>query len=88
MWLRINLKAETPIAFRTRRNPAHNATLPYVPGSSLLGSLAQAHHELRQDLEEFAAFFLHERIYFGNCYPAVFVPHNSKAKPTRCSPYH
>jgi CRISPR-associated Csx10 family RAMP protein len=72
MLLRILLTAHTPLSFRTGRNPARSDTLSYVPGTNLLGGLAQAHQVLGRDPEEFAAFFLQDKVRFGNCYPASF----------------
>lgn len=72
MYYRISLYAETPLTFRSGRDAACSSTHEYVPGISLIGGLAQAHQALRRNPEEFAAFFLHNRIQFGNCYPALF----------------
>ena len=75
MWLRILLTAETPLSFRTGRNPSQSTSLPYVPGTSLIGCLAQAYQWTRGrrgSHTEFAEFFLRDRIRFGNCYPADF----------------
>ena len=72
MWLRILLTAETPLSFRTGRNPSQSTTLPYVSGTSLVGCLAQAYQWLGGNHAEFAEFFLRDRIRFGNCYPADF----------------
>ncbi len=73
MQMRINMTARTPLAFRQGRDREQNGTLPYVPGSSLMGGLAHVHRLLRPDLkEEFSRFFLQERIRFSNCYPAHF----------------
>src|SRR5262245_40476088 len=72
MLLRTLLTAQTPLSFRAGRNPARSETLPYVPGTALLGGLAHAHYELRHDPEEFSAFFLQDGAHFGNCYPACF----------------
>lgn len=72
MILRILLGAETPLSFRTGRNPARSDTLPYVPGTAILGSLAQVHQVMGRDRDEFAAFFLQDHILLGNCYRANF----------------
>lgn len=72
MILRVLLSAETPLSFRAGRNPARSETLPYIPGTALMGSLAQAHQLLGRDRDEFAAFFLQDHIFFGNCYQANF----------------
>lgn len=72
MLLRMLLTAQTPLSFRIGRNPARSKTLAYIPGTSIIGGLGQAHHWLGRDADEFAAFFLQERVLFGNCYPADF----------------
>lgn len=80
MWLRILLTAETPLSFRTGRNPSQSTTLPYVPGTSLVGCLAQAYQWIRGNHAEFAELFLRDRIWFGNCYPADFKSEQLKGR--------
>ncbi|NJN68122.1 MAG: hypothetical protein HC884_16125 [Chloroflexaceae bacterium] len=69
---RIVLTAETPLSFRSGRNPSQSSTLDYIPGTSIIGALARTHQMLGGGPDEFAAFFLHERIRFSNCYPSSF----------------
>lgn len=66
------LTAETPLSFRAGREAAQSGTLSYIPGTVLRGGLAAAHNIIRDDHEEFADFFLRDRILFGNLYPASF----------------
>ncbi|NJO81848.1 MAG: hypothetical protein HC828_03085 [Blastochloris sp.] len=72
MRYRIAIQAKTPLAFRSEINSLRGETLNYVPGTSLLGGLAQVHKALDRTPEEFTAFFVHGRIRFSNCYPASF----------------
>ncbi len=45
----------------------------YIPGTTLLGSLAAAHRILRpEQQEQFAPFFLDDQIFYPCLYPAVF----------------
>jgi CRISPR-associated protein Csx10 len=68
----LQLTAQTPLAFRAGRDEERATTLPYIPGSTLVGGLAAAHTLSRADRDEFAAFFLQGAIRFGNLYPADF----------------
>lgn len=71
----LNLRAESPVAFRTGRAAGRAATLPYIPGSVLLGGLAAAHTALYPDqTEQFGEFFVRGRVRYGNAYPASFRP--------------
>jgi len=69
----LRLECATPVALRARRNNEESATLPYIPGATLLGALAAAHQILRPgERDEFAAFFLAGHVSMGNAYPATF----------------
>ena len=69
----LTMEAATPIALRAGRATAGSETLHWVPGTVLLGAMAEAHQLLRPDSrDEFAAFFLHGRVQMGNGYPATF----------------
>lgn len=70
--LRVRLTAETPLSFRDGVDLAASELNRYVPGTALLGALAEAHARLRDDRAEFAALFLRERVRYGNAYPAGF----------------
>jgi CRISPR-associated Csx10 family RAMP protein len=72
MKLRISLTASAPIALRAGREQSHTATLDYIPGPAILGSLAWAHQQLGRDKDEFARWFAGGAIHFSNLYPAGF----------------
>lgn len=72
MEYRVLLQAETPLSFRVGRTTTKTTTQPYIPGSSLLGALAQAHQMLGRPHDEFTNFFLRDQVLFSNGYPAVF----------------
>ncbi|HYV07030.1 MAG TPA: hypothetical protein VFB82_20710 [Blastocatellia bacterium] len=86
--------AQTPVAFRAGRDIDREATLGYVPGSVILGGLAASHAQMRPHRrDEFAEFFLRERVIFGNLYPAKFSksvpalhPLDQEASPVRPLP--
>lgn len=71
----LNLRAESPVAFRTGRDAGRAATLSYIPGSVLLGGFASAHTVLYpHQTERFGEFFVRGRVRYGNAYPASFPP--------------
>lgn len=61
-----------PLCFRTSRFDKNVTTFEYIPGSTLLGGLAAAHHRLNRSKSEFAQFFTANQIQYGNLYPANF----------------
>ncbi|RMH46168.1 MAG: hypothetical protein D6694_03790, partial [Gammaproteobacteria bacterium] len=66
----VNATAKTPLSFRSGRSDTDTATLPYIPGSALLGGLAHVHTLLRPgQTAQFEQFFL-QGARFGNLYPA------------------
>jgi CRISPR-associated protein Csx10 len=69
---RVLMQAKTPLSFRSGRTQQSSATLPYVPGTSVLGALAQAHQTLGRPPEEFSTFFLDDAVRLSNLYPACF----------------
>ncbi len=69
----LRIRAATPLALRRGRDTEHAETLPYLPGTVLLGAFATVHTWLRgKETEEFATFFRRNQIRFGNAYPARF----------------
>ena len=67
--------AISPLAIRADHAEGGVDTASYIPGVTLLGSLAAAHRMLRSENQhenEFAQFFLHERVHFPHLYPASF----------------
>lgn len=72
MQLRVRITAETPLSFRDGVDLAASELNRYVPGTAVLGALAEAHARLRANRAEFAELFLRERVRYGNAYPAGF----------------
>jgi CRISPR-associated protein Csx10 len=69
----VSLQAESPVAIRDSRATDRATTLPYIPGSVLLGGLAETHAALHpQQADRFAEFFTRGRVRYGNAYPASF----------------
>lgn len=78
----VQARAATPLSFRSEREE----TLGYVPGSALWGGLARAHSQLRPGRrDQFAEFFLTDRISFGNLYPSRFSQPEAKENPVNAS---
>ncbi|RLC17732.1 MAG: hypothetical protein DRI57_09380 [Deltaproteobacteria bacterium] len=76
------VNSQMPLSFRASRSNKNIGTLPYIPGTSLLGGLAAAYIRMRQGSsgfeDEFARFFTSGDISFGNLYPANFQSDKSK----------
>ncbi len=69
----LRAEAKSPLAIRSDHAEGGVDTASYIPGVTLLGSLAAAHRMLRGENEtEFAQFFLHEHVHFPHLYPASF----------------
>jgi CRISPR-associated protein Csx10 len=69
------IKTLSPLAIRADHSPTGVHSIPYIPGSTLLGSLAATHRLLYPNKqEEFADFFLRGKIQYPNLYPASFKP--------------
>jgi CRISPR-associated protein Csx10 len=64
-----------PLSFRQGREAAASETYPYVPGTTCYGGLAAAHAKLRNDPDEFNAFFMADGVSYGSLYPADCVQH-------------
>ncbi len=72
---RFSLRATalSPLAIRSDHAEGGVKTTQYIPGTTLLGSLAVGHRILRPEREdEFVKFFLNEQVYFPHLYPAQF----------------
>lgn len=70
---RLLLTTETPLSLRSGRDKGEAGSLSYIPGTTLLGSLASFHSMLRPGKhDQFAQIFLQEQIFFSNLYPANF----------------
>lgn len=61
-----------PLSFCNSRSKSSVKTLEYIPGTTILGGLANIHCLLKEDKDEFARFFTKNQISFGNLYPANF----------------
>ncbi len=69
----LRVQALSPLAIRSDHAEGGAKTALYIPGATLLGSLAAAHRMLREgEHTEFADFFLKEQVYFPHLYPALF----------------
>lgn len=69
----LRVQALSPLAIRSDHAEGGAKTAQYIPGATLLGSLAAAHRMLREkEHPEFANFFLKEQVYFPHLYPALF----------------
>ena len=65
--------ARSPLTIRSDHAEGGVKTTQYIPGATLLGSLAASHRILRPEQEdEFATFFLNEEVHFPHLYPAQF----------------
>lgn len=69
----LRVTARSPLTIRADHAEGGVQTTQYIPGATLLGSLAASHRILRPEREdEFATFFLNEQVYFPHLYPAQF----------------
>ncbi len=71
--LSVHVIAQSPLAIRSDHAEGGASTAQYIPGATLLGSLAAAHRILHpQDDKEFSALFLNKQVSFPHLYPAFF----------------
>ncbi len=69
----LRVTARSPLTIRSDHAEGGVKTTQYIPGATLLGSLAASHRILRPErADEFATFFLNEQVYFPHLYPAQF----------------
>ncbi len=69
----LRVTARSPLTIRADHAEGGVQTTQYIPGATLLGSLAASHRILRPEREdEFATFFLNEQLHFPHLYPAQF----------------
>lgn len=69
----LTVTAYSPIAIRTDHAAQGATSAHYIPGTTLLGGLAAAHRILRPgEQQQFADFFLKERIFYPDLAPALF----------------
>lgn len=73
--LSLHLTVESPLAIRADHAAGGAAGAGYIPGSTLLGSLASLYRLLydgKEEMEAFAPLFLHEQVLYPSLYPALF----------------
>jgi CRISPR-associated protein Csx10 len=69
----LRVTARSPLTIRADHAEGGVKTTQYIPGATLLGSLAAGHRILRPEQEdEFVTFFLNEQVCFPHLYPAQF----------------
>src|SRR6266566_4029729 len=69
----LRVTARSPLTIRSDHAEGGVKTTQYIPGATLLGSLAASHRILRPEREDdFATFFLNEQLHFPHLYPAQF----------------
>lgn len=65
------LTAVSDVSLPSGRDAERAKSLNYIPGSSIMGAMAEGHLKMKPGAgEEFREFFLAGRISFGNAYPA------------------
>ena len=68
--LSVSLDVISPLAVRSDHAASRAANSEYIPGNTLLGSLATIHRVHRPErIEEFERFFLRDEILYANLYP-------------------
>ncbi len=71
----ISLDVISPLAVRSDHAASRTANSKYIPGNTLLGSLATIHRVLRpEQIEEFERLFLRDEVLYSNLYPSTFEP--------------
>lgn len=69
----LRVHALSPLAIRADHAEGGAKTSLYIPGTTLLGSLAAAHRMVYDGQDaQFADFFLADQVYFPHLYPASF----------------
>ncbi|MBV9688664.1 MAG: hypothetical protein JO202_03030 [Ktedonobacteraceae bacterium] len=69
----LRVTATSSLAIRSDHAEGGVKTTQYIPGATLLGSLAASHRMLRPEQEdEFVKLFLNEQVHFPHLYPAGF----------------
>lgn len=71
--LSIRVTAEAPLAIRADHAPDGAKNAGYIPGPTLVGSLAAAYRLLNPNqTSEFERLFLREQVFYPGLYPAIF----------------
>ena len=74
----LRVHALSPLAIRADHAEGGAKTSLYIPGTTLLGSLAAAHRMVYDGQDaQFADFFLADQVYFPHLYPASFTKSNT-----------
>lgn len=69
----LRVTARSPLTIRSDHAEGGEKTTQYIPGTTLLGSLASSHRLLRPEREdEFTKLFLQKQVHFPHLYPALF----------------
>jgi len=69
----LRVTARSPLTIRADHAEGGVKTAHYIPGATLLGSLATSHRILRPKHEsEFVSLFLNEQVFYPHLYPAQF----------------
>lgn len=83
----LTLRAHSPLTIRADHAPGGAASVPYIPGTTLVGSLAAAYRLYYPDNEtQFQDLFLNDQVWFPNLYPASFK--NKDARNSVKAPVH
>jgi len=70
--LSVNLDVISPLAVRLDHAASRTVSSEYIPGNTLLGSLATLHRVLRPEkTKEFERFFLHGEVLYSNLYAST-----------------
>jgi CRISPR-associated protein Csx10 len=79
--LSISLEVISPLAVRSDHAASRTANSEYIPGNTLLGSLATIHRVLRpEQTKEFEQFFLLGEMLYSNLYPSYPYPPTFESK--------
>ncbi len=73
--LSLRLTVESPLAIRADHAAGGAAGTRYIPGSTLLGSLAslyRMYYDGTEQMDAFGPLFLHEQVLYPALYPALF----------------
>lgn len=82
-YLPIRVQALSPLSIRSDHSDTSAGSVEYIPGTTLLGSLAAAHRFLFSDGTrdgEFERLFLNDEVRYPHLYPAVFKNPDKKGK--------
>lgn len=79
----------SPLSIRSDHAPGGSETARNIPGSTLLGALANAHRMMYPDrIAQFQQFFLEEQFSYPNLYPASFSSLDKEKQQDTCQPVY